>query len=102
MPDRALISPRTYTIVCLVLVLLTALTVSVSLVPLEGGWHLAAGLSIGLCKASLVVLFFMHVLISNRLTWIVIAVACFWLGILFVLTLSEYLSRDLVPFMPGH
>jgi cytochrome c oxidase subunit 4 len=102
MPDHAMISPRTYTIVCLVLVLLTVLTVSVSLVPLEGGWHLVAGLSIGLCKASLVVLFFMHVLISNRLTWIVLAFACFWLGILLVLTLSDYLSRDLIPFMPGH
>jgi cytochrome c oxidase subunit 4 len=101
MPAQSIISPRTYTIVCIVLVLLTILTVSVSFVPLEGGWHLAAGLTIGLCKASLVVLYFMHALISNRLTWAVIAVACFWLGILLVLTLADYSSRELIPFIPG-
>jgi len=102
MPGQALISPRTYTLVCVVLVLLTALTVSVSFRPLEGGWHLAAGLSIGLVKASLVVLFFMHALHSSRLTWVVIAAACFWLGLLVVLTLADYVSRNKVPFAPGH
>jgi cytochrome c oxidase subunit 4 len=64
--------------------------------------HIVAGLIIAVCKASLVVLFFMHALISPRLTWLVILVACFWLGLLFVLTLSDYFSRGMVPFMPGH
>jgi cytochrome c oxidase subunit 4 len=93
MPGHALISVRTYTLVCIVLVALTALTVSVSLLPLEGGWHLAAGLSIGLGKATLVVVFFMHALHSSRMTWVVIAAACFWLGLLFVLTLADYITR---------
>jgi cytochrome c oxidase subunit 4 len=84
------------------LVLLTALTVSVSFLPLEGGWHLAAGLSIGLAKATLVVLFFMHALHSSRMTWVVIAAACFWLGLLLVLTLADYVSRKQIPFAPGH
>ena len=53
-------------------------------------------------RASLVVLFFMHAIVSPQLTWIVIAVACFWVGILFVLTLGDYFSRGSVPFMPGH
>ncbi|TMQ35631.1 MAG: hypothetical protein E6K70_01165 [Planctomycetota bacterium] len=63
---------------------------------------MVAGLIIGLCKASLVVLFFMHALVSSRLTWIVIAVSGFWLGLLLVLTLCDYLTRGMVPFMPGH
>jgi len=100
--SERLITPRSYIIVCVILVLLTFLTLSVSFVHLPGVWHIVAGLIIGLCKASLVVLFFMHALVSSRLTWIVIAVSGFWLGLLLVLTLCDYLTRGLVPFMPGH
>jgi cytochrome c oxidase subunit 4 len=96
------IAPRTYTIVCVLLVLLTFLTVGVSFVELPGGMHIALGLTIALCKASLVVLFFMHLLVSPRLTWLVAAVAAFWLLLLLVLTLTDYFSRNLIPFMPGH
>jgi len=96
------IAPKTYVIVCALLVLLTVLTVGVSFAPLPGIWHRAIGLVIAACKASLVVLFFMHVLISPRLTWIVIAVACFWLGLLFVLSLNDYFTRGMIPFTPGH
>ncbi len=74
----------------------------ISFLPLPGAWHLVFGLAIALCKGSLVVLFFMRALVSSRLTWIVIAVACFWLGLLVVLTLGDYFSRGLVPFTPGH
>ena len=61
-----------------------------------------AGMAIAVCKASLVVLFFMHVLVSPRLTWVVIAVACFWLAILFMLTMNDYFSRGMLPYTPGH
>jgi cytochrome c oxidase subunit 4 len=100
--SERLITPRSYIIVCVILVLLTFLTLGASFVHLRGVWHIVAGLIIGLCKASLVVLFFMHALVSSRLTWIVIAVSVFWLGLLLVLTLCDYLTRGLVPFMPGH
>jgi cytochrome c oxidase subunit 4 len=101
MPEHT-ISPTTYTLVCLILVLLTVLTVSVSFLPVAGVWHIVIGLAIGLIKASLVVLFFMHLLLSDRVTWLVVAIAGFWLGILLVLTLTDYFSRGLVPYMPGH
>jgi cytochrome c oxidase subunit 4 len=96
------IAPRTYVVVCGLLIMLTFLTVGVSFVPLAGIWHIVIGLIIAICKASLVVLFFMHVLVSPRLTWVIIAVACFWLGILFVLTLNDYFGRGAIPFTPGH
>lgn len=96
------IAPKTYVIVCVALVLLTVLTVGVSFIPLAGPWHTGIGLAIGVCKASLVLLFFMHVLISPRVTWIVIAVAAFWLGLLFVLTFNDYATRGDVPTMVGH
>ena len=101
MAERS-ISVRTYVVVCALLILLTFLTLGVSLFDLPGIWHIVLGLSIAACKAALVVVFFMHALVSPRLTWIVIAVACFWVVILFVLTLGDYFSRGHVPYMPGH
>ena len=96
------ISVPTYAVVCILLIALTILTLGVSCIPLPGAWHIGLGLVIAVCKASLVVLFFMHALLSSRLTWLVIAVSCFWLAILFVLTLGDYVTRGLVPFTPGH
>jgi cytochrome c oxidase subunit 4 len=96
------ISVRTYVVVCALLVLLTLLTVSVSFLRLGGAGHIVVGLTIAVCKASLVVLFFMHALISPRLTWLVIAVVCFWMVIFIGLTLGDYFTRGMVPFTPGH
>ena len=52
-----------------------------------------AALAIAVFKATLVVLFFMHVKYSTRLTWAVVVGSVFWLGILLVLTMSDYLTR---------
>ena len=97
------LSIRLYVIVLVALLVLTALTMGISLFPLSGRWHTVLGLSIAIVKAALVVLFFMHVVFSPRLTWMVIAVTIFWLvGVLGVLSLTDYLTRGLLPFMPGH
>jgi cytochrome c oxidase subunit IV len=50
-------------------------------------------LTIACTKATLVVLFFMHVRWSSRLTWIVAMSGFFWLLILFTLGMSDYMSR---------
>ena len=50
-------------------------------------------LLIATIKATLVILFFMHVIHSTRLTWVVIIGAFLWLGVLFVLTFADYLTR---------
>jgi cytochrome c oxidase subunit 4 len=97
-----LIAPRTYVLVCVLLVLLTVLTVGLSFIRLPQVWHVVIGLLIGAVKAVLVLLFFMHVIVSPRLTWIIIVVMTFWLGILFVLTLNDYFTREMIPFTPGH
>ena len=102
MHEDRILSPTSYTVVCAVLVALTLVTLSVSFIPLRGVWHVVAGLTIGLIKATLVVLFFMHALVGNRVTWIVIAVSCFWLGLLVILPMSDYLTRNMVPYMPEH
>lgn len=50
-------------------------------------------LAIASAKAMLVVLYFMHVRWSSRLTWLVIGSGFFFLMILFVFTMMDYLSR---------
>jgi len=53
-------------------------------------------LTIACTKALLVILFFMHVRWGTRLTWVVAASGFFWLLILFVLTMTDYMSRGWV------
>jgi cytochrome c oxidase subunit 4 len=50
-------------------------------------------LVIAATKASLVILYFMHAAHSTRLTWVVILGSFLWLGVLFVLTFADYLTR---------
>jgi cytochrome c oxidase subunit IV len=102
MTHDAAIPVRTYIFVLVALVLMTFLTVGVSFISLSPSWHMAIGLSIGTVKAALVLLFFMHVIHSPKLVWVVIAVALLWLLILVSLTYTDYLTRGLIPGMPGH
>jgi cytochrome c oxidase subunit IV len=90
--SEPILSARTYWVIFAILVALTALTVGVSLVDI-GGWHTPAGLAIATAKGLLVGLFFMHVIHSPRLTWIVIAASLFWFAILMALTLADYFTR---------
>jgi cytochrome c oxidase subunit 4 len=87
-----ILSRRTYWLIFFLLVGLTALTVGVSLLEI-GVWHTPAGLAIATAKALLVGLFFMHIIHSPALTWLTVAAGLFWMGILMVLTLSDYLTR---------
>jgi cytochrome c oxidase subunit 4 len=75
----------------------TAATVAVAFVDL-GAMNNVAMLTIACVKALLVILFFMHVRWSTRLTWLVVASGFFWLFIMFSMTMSDYLSRG---WMPG-
>jgi len=78
-------------IYCLLLGLLIA-TVSAARVDM-GPWNVVTALVIAVVKALLVILFFMHVRHSSRLTWIFAGAAFLWLTLLLGLTLSEYWFR---------
>ena len=73
----------------------TAITVAVAFVDL-GALNNVVMLGIAMTKATLVVLYFMHVRWSTRLTWVVAASGFFWLLILFGLTMQDYLTRGWV------
>ena len=71
----------------------TALTVWAGLHDFPGQLNVIIALTIAVVKATLVVLYFMHVRYSSRLIWVVFTSALFWLAILFALTFSDYWTR---------
>jgi cytochrome c oxidase subunit 4 len=73
----------------------TGLTVAVAEIDL-GAMNNVAMLAIACTKALLVILFFMHVRWSTRLTWVVVASGFFWLIILFGMTMVDFVSRGWV------
>jgi cytochrome c oxidase subunit 4 len=92
-----IVPPRTYYIVFGILLVCTYLTWQVAYFDL-GVLNTIAALAIAVFKAVLVVLFFMHVKYSTRLTWAVVVGGVFWLGIMLALTMSDYLTRAWQPF----
>ena len=91
MPEH-IVSKQTYYTIYAILMFCTYLTWQVAYFDL-GALNTVAALSIAVFKAVLVVLVFMHVRYSTRLTWAVIVGGLFWLGILLALTLGDYMTR---------
>ena len=87
-----IVPTRIYYTIFGILMLCTYLTVQIAFLDL-GPLNVVAALTIAVFKATLVVLFFMHVKYSTRLTWVVVIGSVFWLGILLALTLGDYLTR---------
>jgi len=83
---------RTYYTIYLLLLGCTYLTWQVAFFDL-GAMNTVVALAIAVFKAVIVVLFFMHVKYSTRLTWVVVIGSVFWLGILLALTFNDYLTR---------
>ena len=83
---------RVYYTIFAVLMVCTYLTWQVAVFDL-GPLNTIVALGIAVFKAVLVVLFFMHLRYSPRLTWVVVIGAVFWLMILLALTAGDYLTR---------
>lgn len=90
---------QTYYVVFTALIVMTLITIQAAYIDL-GPFNVAVALGIACLKATLVILYFMHVRYSFRLIWLVIGGSLAWLGILIVVTMSDYLSRGWLPF-PG-
>ena len=96
--SEQIVPVKVYVAVFGILLLMTATTTAVSFADL-GPWNTVVALAIAVFKASLVVLFFMHVKYSPRLTHTVIAGGLFWLAILIALTLSDFMTRGWLPVL---
>jgi len=94
------VSPKLYVGIWLFLLAMTLATVLASFVDLDWANPVVA-LVIATLKATAVILFFMHVKYSSRMTQMVIVGALFFLFLLLGLTLTDYLSRPWMAY-PGH
>ena len=83
-----------YIAVFLALLALTALTIWVATIDF-GVLNTVVALGIAVLKATLVVLFFMHVKYGPGLTKLLVIASFAWLGLLIVGTLHDYYSPDL-------
>ena len=91
MPEH-IVPIKTYAIVLITLLVLTATTCGVSFIDM-GKMNAVVAVVIAFAKALLVALIFMHLRYSRRLMQVVAAAGLFWLGILIALTMSDYLTR---------
>ena len=91
-PTHHVASLAMYFSVFIALMVLTAVTVMVSRVDL-GALNTPVAMAIAIVKAALVILFFMHVIHSTRLTWVVILSSFLMLAVLLVLFFTDYLTR---------
>jgi cytochrome c oxidase subunit 4 len=90
--EHHIVSPKIYGAILAALLVGTALTVWASYIDL-GIFNPIIALAIACTKATLVVLFFMHVKYSTRLTKLAVFAGVFTFLILIGMTLSDYISR---------
>jgi cytochrome c oxidase subunit 4 len=89
---RHIVGPGVYLVILIALLVGTALTVWASYVDL-GLWNPVIALAIATSKAVLVVLYFMHVKYSTKLTKLTVIAGIFTFLILISMTLTDYISR---------
>jgi cytochrome c oxidase subunit 4 len=87
---------RVYCWVYGALLALTLLTIGVAYLDL-GPLNVVVALGIAIGKTLLVMLFFMHLRYSSRLTWVIAGAGVFWLAYLLIFTLSDYFTRGWLP-----
>ena len=99
MSSQHVMPVRTNIAVFVALLVLLVVTVGAAYLPL-GVLHVPIAMTIATIKAVLIVLFFMHLLHSHKVTMVVSVASFLWLAIMVVLTLNDYLSRDVLK-IPG-
>jgi cytochrome c oxidase subunit 4 len=100
--EHHIVSPVVYGTILLALLFFTGLTVWMSFIDL-GEWHIAPGLTlfwnpvvalaIACTKMTLVVLFFMHVKYTTKLTKLTVASGFFVFIVLIGMTMTDYFTR---------
>ena len=87
------VSVKLYAAIFAALLLLTLSTTGMAFIDLGGDLNAVVAVAIAIVKTLLVILFFMHVRYSSRLTWVFVGAGFFWLLILLTLTMTDPLAR---------
>src|SRR6266567_2252835 len=93
------ITKNTYYKVFAGLMALLVVTVAATYIPWGSRISIFIAMAIAITKATLVVLYFMHVRGSSRLTKVFVVAGLAWLSILMGITLVEYHTR---PWLTGN
>lgn len=86
---------RVYLAVGVALMLLTAVTVTVSMIPL-GGWNLVVALAVAASKALLVAFFFMHLYYDNKIYFAIFSIGLLLLTVFIVLLMFDTMERGAI------
>jgi cytochrome c oxidase subunit 4 len=90
--EHHIVSPVVYAIIFGALLVCTALTIGASYLEM-GAFNPVVALLIAVFKATLVILYFMHVKYSSKLTKLTVGAGVFTFLILVGMSLSDYISR---------
>jgi cytochrome c oxidase subunit 4 len=93
------VTTKTYYIIWALLMFFTALTFGLSFIDF-GPWSAVIAVLIAATKATIIALFFMHMKYAEKVTQVVGIASLFWLGIMFVLTATDFFTRYLGTFAP--
>jgi cytochrome c oxidase subunit IV len=91
--EHHVVGPKTYGLILLALLILTATTTGVAYLDL-GIFNPIMALGIACIKAVLVILFFMHIRYSSKVMMLTVAAGFFTFFVLITMTLSDYISRS--------
>jgi cytochrome c oxidase subunit IV len=94
--NHRVVSVRLYALVFFALLALTVTTVAVSKIDL-GEYNFVAAMTIAVIKGTLVAAFFMDLRRASSMTRLFAVAGLFWLAILLVFLLSDYVSRSWLP-----
>jgi cytochrome c oxidase subunit 4 len=90
--EHHIVPKRIYFLVFFALIVLTWVTAIVSTIDL-GPLNIYVALSIAIFKASLVILFFMHVKYGSRLTKMIVLCGLYWLLLLLFIAMADLWTR---------
>lgn len=90
----------TYLAVWVFLLVFLVITIAAAQVPLPGPANNLIAMGIALVKMMAVILFFMGVKFTTRLSWLFVGIGFFFLLIMFIFSLADYLTRHLNPGQP--
>ena len=90
--EHHIVQPKTYLLILVVLLILTATTTGVAFLDL-GIFNPIVALAIACTKAVLVILFFMHLRYSSKLLKLTLCAGLFTFLVLITMTLTDYMSR---------
>ncbi len=94
--DVHVVPPRIFVLVFVALLVLLLATFGAAHIDL-GPFNIVLALAIAIVKMMLVVLVFMELKWTSRLTWVVAGASLFWLMIMLALTLADIFTRHAIP-----